>query len=523
MKKYLSILGKAAVLGIFALAVWLLYDKLHSYSLGEIKRSLHQIPLSHLLLSFALTIANYMVLVGYDWLALKAIHKKLPLARVSLVSFVGCVISYNFGALLGGSTVRYRLYSAWGFNTLDIVRLVLMLAVTFWVGAMGLAGSIFLFVPMDVPPELGITADHIRPLGGALLALCIAYLIVCWRVKGHPIRLFGREFALPTLHIALAQTLVAGLDLVVAASCLYALLPANSGVSFLEFLPSYLLAQVTVVLTHVPGGMGVLEVILMNLTQGVPSQNVFAAILAFRVIYYLLPLLIVAVLLGAYEIHLRRHEADVLKQEASRWLRAWLPTILSYAVFVAGALLCLDVVIPTAPRFLHFIRPHIPLWVVETAHILTGMAGVLLLMLACGIESRKHSAWKMTLWTLGFGILGTPLQGGNWPQALMLLVLLFPLIAARRCFGRIAPIWRGSYPLSWATAGILVVFCGLLVGAYFSGLPSNADMLADTLMRSGYFANTPRIWRTLTAETVMLLSLIGLYLYIKYKEKRTGR
>ena len=139
MKKYLSILGKVAVLAIFTLAVWLLYHKLRSYSLGEIKRSLHQIPLSHLLLSFGLMIINYMVLVGYDWLALKAIHKKLPLARVSLVSFVGCVISYNFGALLGGSTVRYRLYSAWGFNTLDIVRLVLMLAVTFWVGAMGLA------------------------------------------------------------------------------------------------------------------------------------------------------------------------------------------------------------------------------------------------------------------------------------------------------------------------------------------------------------------------------------------------
>ena len=523
MKKYLGILGKVAVLGIFALAVWLLYHKLRSYSLGEIKHSLHQIPLSQLLLSFGLMIINYMVLIGYDWLALKAIHKKLALARVSLVSFVGCVISYNFGALLGGSTVRYRLYSAWGFSTLDIVRLVLMLAVTFWVGAMGLAGAIFLFVPLDVPPELGITANHIRPLGGALMGLCLIYLLVCWRAKGRSIKLFGKEFALPTLHIALAQTFVAGLDLVVAASCLYALLPADSGVSFLEFLPSYLLAQVTVVLTHVPGGMGVLEVILMNLTHGIPSQNVFAAILAFRVIYYLLPLLIVAVLLGAYEIHLRRHEADVLKQEASRWLRAWLPTILSYAVFVAGAILCLDVVIPAGPRILHFLRPHIPLWIVEAAHMLTGLVGVLLLMLACGIESRKHSAWKMTLWAICLGILGTLLQGGDWPEALMLLILLFPLLAARRCFGRIAPIWRGSYPMSWATAGILVILCGLLLGVYFSGLPRNADMLADTLMHSSYFANTPRIWRTLTAETVMLIILIGLYLYIKWKEKKAGK
>ena len=77
--------------------------------------------------------------------------------------------------------------------------------------------------------------------------------------------------------------------------------------------------------------------------------------------------------------------------------------------------------------------------------------------------------------------------------------------------------------MSWATAGILVILCGLLLGVSFSGLPRNADMLADTLMHSSYFANTPRIWRTLTAETVMLIILIGLYLYIKWKEKKAGK
>ena len=81
-------------------------------------------------------IVNYIILVGYDWLALKAIHKSLPLPRVGLVSLVGQAVSYNFGALLGGTSVRYRFYSAWGFSLVEIVRLVLMLAVTFWVGAL---------------------------------------------------------------------------------------------------------------------------------------------------------------------------------------------------------------------------------------------------------------------------------------------------------------------------------------------------------------------------------------------------
>ncbi|MCH5277545.1 MAG: lysylphosphatidylglycerol synthetase family protein [Desulfovibrionaceae bacterium] len=506
MKKYLGILGKLLVLAIFALAIWLLYQKLRSYSLHEIKLSLNHIPVTHLALSFGLMILNYGILIGYDWLALKAIHKKLGMSRVCMVSFVGCVISYNFGALLGGSTVRYRLYSAWGFGALDIVRLVLMLAVTFWVGAMGLAGVIFLFAPPDIPAGLGIGPAHIRPLGAALLGLCLLYLIVCWWARGRAIRIFGKEFALPTLSIAVAQTVVAGCDLVAAASCLYALLPSDSGVSFLEFLPGYLLAQVTVVLTHVPGGMGVLEVILINLLHGISSQTVFAAILAFRVIYYLLPLMLTAVLLGCYEIYLRRHDAGSF-HDASRWLQAWLPTLLAYAVFVAGAVLCLSVVIPLNPRYLLFLRNHIPLWCLEGAHMLTGLVGVLLLVLAYALELRKRAAWRMVVGALCVGIVGNLCKGGDWPEALLLLAVLFPLLASRRSFGRIAPIGRREYPIQWAMAVALVVSCAILLGVTLIGLPPDSDFL----LRTSYLANGPRILRTLTAELVFLVLLIGLY------------
>lgn len=536
MKKYLPYLGKLLVLAIFVLAVWLLYAKLRSYSLQEIKHSLHQIPSRRLLLSLILMVLNYMVLVGYDWLALKAIRKRLGMARVCMVSFVGCVISYNFGALLGGSTVRYRLYSAWGFCALDIVRLVLMLAVTFWVGAMGLAGGIFLFVPMDVPPELGISASHIRPLGAALLGLCALYLAACAWARGRAIRVFGREFALPSLPIALAQTFVAGLDLVVASSCLYALLPPDSGMSFLEFLPNYLLAQVTVVLTHVPGGMGVLEVIIMNLTHGIPPQRVFAAILAFRVIYYLLPLMIAAVMLGLYEIYLRRHADEMAAenacedqdsvrsrtspespvpstQDAARWFRAWLPTLLAYAVFLAGAILCLSVVIPASPRHLHFLQPHLPLWLLETAHMITGLAGVLLLTLAFGLELRKRSAWRLVTAALCVGIAGNLGKGGNWPEALLLLAILFPMVSARRCFGRIAPICRGAYPIQWAVAVALVMGCAIMLGLALIGVPSSGE----SLFRAAYTASGPRILRTLAAEIGFLVILIIFYLRSRRK------
>ena len=143
MKKYLRYLGPVLITALFVLAIYLLYHKLKAYSIAQIRESIQQVSTGSICFSIGLMIVNYIILVGYDWLALKAIHKSLPLPRVGLVSLVGQAVSYNFGALLGGTSVRYRFYSAWGFSLAEIVRLVLMLAVTFWVGALGLCGVPF--------------------------------------------------------------------------------------------------------------------------------------------------------------------------------------------------------------------------------------------------------------------------------------------------------------------------------------------------------------------------------------------
>ena len=173
MKKYLRYLGPVLITALFVLAIYLLYHKLKAYSIAQIRESIQQVSTGSICFSIGLMIVNYIILVGYDWLALKAIHKSLPLPRVGLVSLVGQAVSYNFGALLGGTSVRYRFYSAWGFSLVEIVRLVLMLAVTFWVGALGLCGVVFLLAPPVIPDELlaKMPIHDVRFLGGILLGI----------------------------------------------------------------------------------------------------------------------------------------------------------------------------------------------------------------------------------------------------------------------------------------------------------------------------------------------------------------
>lgn len=485
MKRYLRSLGSLAVLCIFCGAAWLLYREIRKYSFIDIRHSLELIPLWRIGASFALMVLNYLILVGYDALALKAISRKLSLGKTALVSFVGCACSYNFGALLGGSSVRYRLYTAWGFPLHDIVRLILMLAVTFWVGALGLAGLAFLIEPLPLPQELNLPVSDVRPLGGFLLLLTCTYLGLTFFVR-KPLHIFGKDFALPCPKIAFQQTIVACADLVAAAGCLYMLMPEDLGLDFLTFLSIYLLAMVVVVLTHVPGGAGVFELVILSLSQTSHPQAVIAALLAFRVIYYLLPLLFAASLLAGYEVHLRRHLADTALREAGRWIHALAHTLLAYITFTAGVILILSGSLPDNEPRVAWLATWIPFAVQNAAHLIASMTGVGLLLLSRGIERRLSSAWRIALLLVGAGILCSLLKGLDWHEAILLSLIFIVLACMKGRFYKTMRLGRKDYPPRWMFAAVAVIMTSGVVAllvhgqsALISGVQNLLDPLAD--------------------------------------------
>ena len=446
MKKYLRYLGSVLITAVFLLAVYLLYHKLKSYSIAQIRDSISQISHGRILFSMLLMVANYIILVGYDWLALKAIHKNLPLPRVGLVSFVGQAVSYNFGALLGGTSVRYRFYSAWGFSLTEIVRLVLMLAVTFWVGALGLCGLIFIVSPPVIPDDLlaKMPLTDVRILGVVLLLIACSYLVLCCTVR-KPMHFFGKEFVFPPPHIAFAQALVAGVDIIAAAGCMYVLLPGDMGISFFDFLPSYLMAQVAVVLTHIPGGVGVFELVILHLTHTNQAQAVFAAVLLFRIIYFIIPLLAAAALLALYEV---RQRSDMLR-ETGRWLSVLSHSISAYMVFAAGVILLVCALMPPGKNILHDLRMLIPYKVVAVGHFFTAISGAMLLFISYGLERRQARGFQLAVFCLCLGIVGALLNGFSWITASMVSVVLLSVCLARRRFYRSSFFWEERIPVYW--------------------------------------------------------------------------
>lgn len=504
MKKYLRYFGNLLICAIFVLAIYLLYHKLKTYSIAEIRESIQQISYGRIGFSMFLMVINYMILVGYDWLALKAIHKTLPLSRVGLVSFVGQAVSYNFGALLGGTTVRYRFYSAWGFSLVEILRLVLMLAVTFWVGALGLCGIIFIVAPPDIPDALlqNMPIKDVRILGVILTAIAGSYLALCFTIR-KPVHIFGKEFVFPTPKIAVAQCLVAGVDIVAAAACMYVLLPGDIGISFIDFLPSYLMAQVAVVLTHIPGGVGIFELVILELTHTPQEQMVFAAVLLFRLIYYIIPLLAAAVLLAIYEAHQRSY----ILHEAGRWLSVLSHSISSYLAFVGGLILLVSATLPTAFKNLPEIMLSWPKSLLGVGHLACALSGAALLFASFWLEKRQARAFRLVVFLFVTGICGALLKGFSWQAALMASIILFAICFAKKRFYRTSHLYEKRIAPYWLLGAFSALACVFLLG-WFLYHPS-WDRAATWGFESPFNAS-----RTLLAFGCIIIMLFAEWIWI---------
>jgi uncharacterized membrane protein YbhN (UPF0104 family) len=175
-----------------------------------------------------------------------------------------------------------------------------------------LAGVVFIAVPFRVPKQLqglNLPFDGTFWVGVVLLSLAAAYIMIS-AFSGKLSKLVGRSLPLPPLKLTLYQIAIACADLLVAAAVLHTLLPPIDG-GYLRILGVFMLAFVVAVLTHVPGGYGVFDALIIHfLPQHDKGAEVVAALLVFRVLYYWVPLVIAGIMLAYHEIKLAGDTVD---------------------------------------------------------------------------------------------------------------------------------------------------------------------------------------------------------------------
>ncbi len=295
-------IAPAAGLMITALAVFALGRLSHEITLDAVLAAVESTGPATLGLAAVLTIISYLILTGYDWLALDHLGYRLPLATVATAAFTSFTMSHTLGmtALTGGS-VRYRLYTRVGVAPLDVILIVALCGWTFWLGLVLAAG-----VGLTIDPSIAATVDVLpkavnRWAGILLLASATGYAVfaACYR---HELKLFGLRMQLPGWRSTAAQLVVGGLDLVAAAGALYVLLPNIGLPPFSGVVVIYAVAMIAGALSHAPGGLGVFETVVLVMLPHMPKENVLAALFMFRVMYTLIPFFVGLALLARTEL-----------------------------------------------------------------------------------------------------------------------------------------------------------------------------------------------------------------------------
>ena len=284
------------------LAAFLLYRALRRYDLDQVIYSVTSIPLDHLALAGAFAAASYLCLTGFDALALRYVGRPLPYRQAATASFVALSIGHNIGfAALSSGAIRYRFYSKWGLSAQAVGKLILFCALTVGLGLMILGGAALLWQP-DLAAEMTrLDRPLVLMLGTACLGLALVYLALAAFVRRLRFRRWHLE--MPRFRLAVGQVIIGPLNFACVAACLHQALAALSEVAYPGVAAAYVIANVTALITHVPGGLGVIEGVVMFL---LPEGNIIGALLVFRFVYFLVPLCLGSLLFAGIELAGRR-------------------------------------------------------------------------------------------------------------------------------------------------------------------------------------------------------------------------
>lgn len=247
-----------------------------------------------LVIAALLTATSYLVYSGYDVAARRYAHHELSTGRIMLITGIAYAFALNIGALIGGAGFRYRMYSRAGVGIAAISRIVIFSASTNWLGYLLLAGVLFASGTVVPPPRFAAAAGGMQWLGAAMVAAALLYLVACHRLHGRIFHVRGHHFRLPSVRLALVQFTLAMLNWSLMAAIIFVLLPAQA--DYPTVLGACLFAAIATALVHVPGGLGVLEaVFIAAFMHRIVPTHILAALLAYRALYYLAPLVLALV------------------------------------------------------------------------------------------------------------------------------------------------------------------------------------------------------------------------------------
>ncbi len=510
----------AAGLVIAGMAVFALHILSQELDYNAVASALAATGWDTLAMAVLATTVSYAAMIGYDLSALRHVGPVPPVPRRigALASFCGFALSNSMGVgAFTGSAVRWRIYAAAGVDPKQIARILVFVATSFSLGIFFAAAIGVVLAAGHMSEWFGIPARWLR-VGAALLLGAMAGIALLGRLQNGPIRIGPLTLRIPSFRLLLAQGLISLVDLGAAALVLWVLLP-QGGVDLPSFIALYVVAIAIGAASHLPGGIGVFDAVVLIAFQGtsVPLDQVAAALLLYRAIYFALPLAAAILLLTGFEVG---HRVPALKGGA-RALRAstrLMPRFLGVLAFAAGTALLLGGIAPPVEGFAPgFNLPALPQSLFEASHLLSSVGGLALLFVAYGLAHRLDGAWWLAGLLAGGSIVLSVLRGSGWLEIALLALLLVALLTSRRRFDRRAAMLTLTPGWWLAVACVIAAAAWLLFFAH-----RDVEYSRQLWWRFELDENAPRAMRA-TLAVALIAGAAGLWSLLRPVQMRTYR
>jgi uncharacterized membrane protein YbhN (UPF0104 family) len=294
-----SVIGVAVVAAACVALVHLLRD----VDVGKVGTALSATPLSAVLLAVVLIAGSYVTLTFYDFFALRTIGQThIPYRVAALTGLLSYTIGHNLGAtVVTAGAVRFRIYKAWGLSLIDVAKIAFITGLTFWLGNAVVLGTGIAYAP-DVAAALNRLPDWLnRGIALAALAVIAGYLV--WLLpRPRAIGRSGWQLKLPSARLTLVQIGIGIADLCLAGLAMYLLIAVHAPVQAVTAVIAYVLAALLGFASHSPGGLGVFDAAMLIALPQVEKEQLLAALLIFRCLYFLLPFLVAVLILATWEL-----------------------------------------------------------------------------------------------------------------------------------------------------------------------------------------------------------------------------
>ncbi|WP_313740843.1 bifunctional lysylphosphatidylglycerol flippase/synthetase MprF [Pseudomonas sp.] len=505
LSTYRQPLGLALTLALFAMALIACRHLLSELDIYALHDAMLSVPASALIGALLATVAGFVVLLGYEWSASRYAGVQLPPRTLVMGGLSAFAIGNAIGlSMLSGGSVRYRLYARHGLGAAEVARMTVFASLSLGCALPPLAALATLSDLGAASRALHLSPVLLGSVATAVLLLSVLLVAGLYRRRLHEqplrdnllVKLGRRTLRLPSGRLAALQLLITALDVAAAATVLYLLLPEAP--PFGAFLMVYLLALAAGVLSHVPGGVGVFEAILLAaFADQLGAAPLAAALLLYRLIYVVLPLLLACVALLVNEA--RRL---LFAQQAIRAASGLAAPILAILVFLSGVVLLFSGATPEIDTRLEHMGFLVPHRLIDASHFGASLIGVLCLLLAQGLRRRLSAAWLLTTVLLLVGAVLSLLKGFDWEEASILVFTAALLALFRRSFYRPSRLLELPFSPVYLVASACAVGASiwLLLFAY-QDVPYNHQLWWQFTLD----ADAPRALRAAMGSAVLLV------------------